>query len=275
MSRNLKALGLALAAVFALGAISAQGAFAAGENCKNAGEQCFHADAEHVILTGHRDETVGAQKTAVLTLGTNLKVECANTTIEGTETGVLHKNEVTGETWTVQSATVRPDYYGEGTQAEHKKCDSFLGKETVEVKTNMCHYTLGSETPAEEKALATVICPKGESIEILGGGLTIKLTGGPENLFEGKEVNKNLKGVHYTSTGATTNEKDITVKSNVTGIHFTCAPAFSCGLVGVATTGNNAGYVGDVTVQGFADKGGETTSYLEGEQVGIWQGPTT
>jgi hypothetical protein len=45
MSRNLKALGLALTAMLALGAIAAQGAFA---------EEFFHTHAKHVVITGEQ-----------------------------------------------------------------------------------------------------------------------------------------------------------------------------------------------------------------------------
>jgi hypothetical protein len=256
MTRNLKALGLALVAVFAFSAVAVSAAQAAE----------FHAEEKSVVVTGTQDEKAGAQKVAILEIEGGLKVECANTFVEGTQTGT----ETGAGKFTAKESTVRPEYWGEGVKGT--KCNSFLGAKSVEVKTNMCHYRLPAETTVEQHALVDVICGKGEAIEIIGGGITLKITGGPENLVGGVQVNKGLTGVNYANEGGPTTTRDITVKSTVEGIHYTCAPAFTCGLLGVGTTGNKAKYVGDVTAKGFKDLNAtaETTKYEDGAQVGIW-----
>jgi hypothetical protein len=248
MTRKLKALGLAMFAVFALSAVAVASAQAAEE---------FHSEAAHTVLTGTQDEDAGAASTAKLSIG-GVTVECRETHIEGDQTGT-----------TSATATVRPRYNGTSGNPTGEPCTSFAGSTTV--ATNMCHYKLGAATDANGHATASVICPAaGEAITISSAGCIIKITGGPNNKVGGVEVNQNLKGVHYTNTGSGAT-RDITVKSTITGIHFTTNGAFACVIAGLPATGTNASYTGDVTTKGFNYTSGETTAYVDGAQVGIFK----
>ncbi|HEX8752875.1 MAG TPA: hypothetical protein VF731_05605 [Solirubrobacterales bacterium] len=247
--KHLKVLGLALVAIFALSAVAAQGAFAAEE---------FHSEKQNTIITA--EQQAGAAGIQILEIEGGLKVECSTFKAEGTSTATAGS----GSNWTAPSITVRPEYKGSPATGGMTKCDSFLGHETVEVTTNECHYKLFAATTAEH-ALTSVICPTGKKIEISGGGLTLKIGGGAEN--------ENLTGVRYTNLGSGTS-RNVTVKAEVAGIHYTCEPEFTCFLAGVPNSGSNAKYTGASESKGFEDLGGpaaETKGYTEGSQVGIWR----
>lgn len=118
MNRKLKALGLALLAVFAMSAVAASGASAAQ----------FHAEQEPVILTSDNDTA------HVFTYGLG-SVTCTTTTFD-----------TTVATKTTSSITVTPVYGG---------CE-FL-EEPAEVKVNSCDYTFTADTTGEH-APVTVTC---------------------------------------------------------------------------------------------------------------------
>jgi hypothetical protein len=168
MTRNLKALGLALVAVCALSALVASSASAAGER--------FHSEVEPTILTGtnvgnhifHAGETT---------------IECTGATFRGTS---KLKTEAT--------LTLHPTYSG---------C-TFLG-EPATVDTTGCNYVFSSETvggvmPAE------IECTSGYSIKVTAPGCTLsfgaqKNTGGLTVTNEGSGTTRSTKTV--SNTGAT------------------------------------------------------------------------
>jgi hypothetical protein len=121
MTRNLKALGLALFAVFALGAIGAQAASAVTIHK-------FHSDGPKTIVTG----TGGVQKFEVGAAGI---VECKKLTAQGTETGT----EVSAGTFAnaENKVTVVPKY---------EECS--FGGQPATVNFHHCAYVFFGETTA-------------------------------------------------------------------------------------------------------------------------------
>ncbi|HVQ58625.1 MAG TPA: hypothetical protein VMS60_06920 [Solirubrobacterales bacterium] len=256
MTRNLKAIGMALAAVLALGAFAASTALAEGT------PEYFHAEKQNVVVTGAEENT---QVLSIPTGSGPLTVECEHISVEGTQSGKEHA----AGNFESEFSTVRPTYYN-GTLAQHKegataaKCNSFLGKNTVRVDTEACHYKLYSTTDANGHAKSDVICAEGQSIKITGpAGCTITI-----------KPQTGLTGVHYTNKEAGSS-RDITVESTVKNIHY--AASFACLFAGIPSTGTDASYTGNVTAKGFTDEDPTkaTGEYVDGAQVGIWKGPTT
>ncbi|MEZ5076450.1 MAG: hypothetical protein R2725_03295 [Solirubrobacterales bacterium] len=174
MQGNLRALGLALLAVFALSALAAQGASA----------HVFTSDSEseRTVLTG-RDEP---ETNNVLTVA-GAEVQCENAHFEGTVEG-SEANEV----------TVRPEY---------TDC-LFAGNEAV-VHTNDCAEILHSST-AEGHATVDVECAEGDEIEVTVPVLGITITVAEQadlsgvhytNVAEGVTVEATLEGIHMVCIG--------------------------------------------------------------------------
>jgi hypothetical protein len=262
MSRNLKALGLALAAMFALSAVAAQGAFA---------EEFFHTHAKHVIITGHQHPQFPEQTTIINNNAGEAKgkVICKKLTLEGDEEGV--ETPGTG-TFTSTTATVRPTY---------EECEVVSPfKAAATVNTGKCHYRFTSntevttKTPEEQKhARARVTCPKGENIKIEtpSTGCVITVNNEENPVGSGEFGQTPTHGVVYTNVNTTTetNKKEITAHATVKNIKFTSN--FTCQLAGIPASGEKAEYTGTATVQAFKWVSGTTegNNYVEGEQVGI------
>jgi hypothetical protein len=247
MIRNLKALGLAFVAVFAMSAVAATAAQAAEE---------FHSHAEETVLTGHA--------TGVLHFTTRpegVRLVCNYATFEGVQNGT---NSEDG-TYTSPTATVYPQYFSTNASDEKVPCDGLGGSENVTVRSNMCHYVFHAETDEAGMAQIDLVCEnEGEAIESEVAGVVIDIP--PQEL---------PSGVHYNNLNtAETNEKHIEVETTATGIHWVCtASAFICNIGFGGTEGSEGTYNGTVTVQGFTGEGDETTTdgYEHGEQVGIWK----
>ncbi len=241
MIRNLKAMGLALVAVFAISALTASAALAATDVFTT-------ADTNPVLLTG-----VGHDH--VFTTG-GTKFECTTSKFAGTA-----QNKAT-------TATVDPEYSGKIGQTPHNndgsvaaECNSSIG--TVTVHMNGCHYTLtGNTTGSDSGTDATVwiACPEKEEIKITSStGAVIAIP----------SQTPTTGGVTYTNVGNHPGGESMAVKATVTGITYTCSPAFTCGLAGLPTEGNNANYTGNVTVTGYFDKKALPTPVEEGARVGV------
>lgn len=175
MTRNLKALGLALMAVFAMSAIGAQAASA----------DLFTSEEEKTVLTGnetneHRFTIWGGFTT------------CKEAFFEGTVEG-KEKPE----------ATVHPEY-GE--------CEDSFGSELT-VDTEGCFYKLGTET-VEGHAPVTIECLEGHSITLRSVntgchitvheqgplyGVTYKDGTNPATGKEDVTVTATVEGIHYTT----------------------------------------------------------------------------
>jgi hypothetical protein len=235
MTRNLKALGLSLVAVFAMSAMAAQAASA----------HQFFSEGTPTVLTASQ---IGEH---VFKAGGEVK--CTTATFAGTQTGT--------ETDTI---TIHPTY-GKG----GGKC-SIAGIITVTVTTTGCNYIFGSDTATSpdltgEHAAVSVECESGKAITIAGSGCTIKVGG--------NTVNQGLRGVTYKNEGTGAN-RSVEVTATARTIHYE-ASGLLCGLAGVQTgTHTDGTYDGVATVKGFVDNGGpsgtEKDEFTEGAQRGVW-----
>jgi hypothetical protein len=246
MTRKLKALGLALFALCALGAMTAGSASAAGE--------LFRSEKETTILTG---TNVGNH---VFETPAGLKITCEVATFNGTA-----KAETVGGT-TTKTLTVHPTY---------EKCKDSLFNAAAPVDTTGCNYVFTSETKenaTKEKHLpASIECTSGFAIKVTASGCTLTF---------GAQATTN--GIVVTNEGKL-NERDIKAKATAGAAFTKDAPATgsTCGFI----TGTTGTYTGEVTLKGFVDNGvtgpidevegaapgtDKTAVYTEGAQVGIW-----
>ena len=184
MSRNLKTLGLALVAVFALSATMASAASA----------HVFKASQYPAHLTGIQEE--GAENYLEIT-GSEERVECEVATYSGT---------VEGET---EEVTVQPVYeecFAPGLSPEPG---------SVPVDTEGCHFTLTGETDANGHAIAHVTCEGTSTIKITAPGCTLEIgtqtpeggahyttTTNPETGKEDVTVMATSTGVEYSASGS-------------------------------------------------------------------------
>jgi hypothetical protein len=245
MTRNLKALGLALLAVFAFGAVAASSASAV---------PLFHSETEPTVLTGGEDKS-GAEfgtKTSTLTI-----------TCQETFGGTVSEK-------TPSVVTVHPTY---------SNCVKVTNL-AVTVDTENCDYKLYAETttspktpPEEAKtktdAPAEIECTAGNNIKItIGGVCTITITSNGEKLH----------GVVYDNQG-TLKTRDIKVTPTVDKIKYK-APGIGCRIGGLQEEGEDGFLTTDalgnngITAKGFEDKSPAPSphqdEFVEGPQVGIW-----
>lgn len=173
MTRKFKALGLALMAVFAFGAVAASGASAAS----------FHSEVAGTILTGSADNN---QVFAV----NGITLTCTNATFKGTAA-----EETQG------SVTVFPEYSNCGDNIGH-------AHGTVPVDTTGCAYVFGATTNASGHLPVEVECTSGKKIVITDTSCTISV--GPQTATNGVQLTNLGSGsgrsvtVHATATVAIT-----------------------------------------------------------------------
>jgi hypothetical protein len=238
MIRNLKVMGLALIAIFAVGALSASAA--------SATDFFTTANGKPALLTGV------SHKSKFLMTGPNKDFTCTTAKYAATVTNG------------VSSLTV--DALFEGTlnvtpHTEHH-CNSTLG--TVTVDMNGCDFKLTGETTGEDPpvvgkdATVWVECPLGKVIQITGpAGIVISIPA----------QTPTVGGVTYTNEAG----GKVKVKATATGVTYTCASAFACGLAGIPTHGNDADYTDEVVISGFVDNNAAhvITPANEGAALGI------
>ena len=266
MTRNLKALGLALVAAMAIGAFGAQGA--------SAHQFTSDSDSAKTTLTGFNEsytDTIEDPKVSEsrhkFTATAGLEVLC-DAEFAGTVAGN-----------SVDTVTVHPKYHN---------C-TFKG-EPATVDTGGCNYVFGSDTtvnthPSGTHASVTLECESAHE----ASPHTIKVTTSFCNLqFEttapaSTVVNHSLHGVTYTNldqaSGADekhSSKSAITVNATVRTITYTVLGGSFCGLSGhAAGTYTNGSYDGLATVTGYKDSsssGGSTTNgftWTHGAQVNI------
>jgi len=211
MTRNLKALGLALVAVFAMSVVGASAAQAASHHFDGTVGDALEA---HALTTQIFKPVTGEPK----------QFEC-------TEIKVAGKVEEA----TATSVTVEPLYSG---------CTAFTPPETTvsaSVKPNGCHYrftgvtTTGNPTGGEH-ATVDVICPEGKEIEIRVTGLNLKCSTVPAQ--EVKDA------VRYEEDSSNP-EGAVIVKATAHGFESKTVES----LAGCGTeTHTNGTYVGEATV---------------------------
>ena len=246
MTRNLKALGLAVFVVFALSAVAASAASAANDSFKS------NSANEKTDLTGTTEAGVIPTLTAA-----GFTVECEKGTYAGTVAGN-----------SVPSVTVHPTYDGFATKHEGK-CYLPALEATVTVTTHGCDYKLTGETNVSGDAAVYIVCTSGKRIEldVPSFGITLDINEqGP------------LYGVSYTNknTAETGSGKEtVTVKATVSGIKYSCTGAL-CFLLPGGGAGENAAYNDQVMVTGYEDSGtfaadsNHTWSGTHGSQKHIW-----
>lgn len=181
MIRNLKALGLAAMAVFAMSAVVAQAAQA---------EALFHSDSSSSFLEGSQVTTNEFSVTTGI-------VKCTTATFTGTVAAA-----------TTSTVRVHPTYTG---------CK--LAGQKAEVVTTGCDYLFhATETDGSAEAiLATVdvVCEAGKEITVskegctvtVGSqslnGITINNTNPGATSEKDVDVTANVTGITYVETGAT------------------------------------------------------------------------
>jgi hypothetical protein len=183
MTRNLKALGLALVAVFALSAVAASAASAEG---------VITSDGS-VTLKGTETGT-GQNKFEAF----GATVECPGSTFTG------HKINVTPHELIPNGAnavTINPTYV-----------NCFEGTSPLTIDMNGCDFTFHGASLVSAgtySVLTDIVCPIGKSIERTGGFCTIKIP-----------AQTNKAGLHLTGTGSgTSNDLDLT--GSITTLHAT------------------------------------------------------
>jgi hypothetical protein len=244
MTRNLKSLGLALVAVFAMSAVAASSASAVASDH-------FTTTKPSAFLTGvsHDNEyhvTGGPAFT------------CTTSKFTGT---VLNN---------ATEMTIDPEYGGKFNHTPHntagtdfRECNGAGGDVTVDM--NGCHYDLTGNTTGLDAgfvdATVWITCPAGQAIRItqLGTGVTFTIPA----------QTPTVGGVTYTNLPNHSGGKAVTVKATATGITYSCAPAFPCFINGAGTHGNDSDYIGTVTVTGYEDIDGLPTPITEGAQIPI------
>jgi hypothetical protein len=235
MTRNLKALGLALFAVFALSAMAATTASAAQE-------EVSLTPAEYpATITGTVDPITEATTHYFETSG-GVKLECEQVAFDATI-----KEKGVGDT----NVTVTPTY---------AKCKSTAGN-LATVTMEGCDYVFhGGETDGAggfKNGTVDLVCPTGVTGPVIH--VYVSATSEAEELCTLTVWNFTNK-TGNTAVNVAGSPNDVTMTTNVTGINVTRHGSVACGK---AT--QTAIYKGGTTLKAFKDpKAGE-----EGAQIGL------
>jgi hypothetical protein len=234
MNRKLKVLSLALAAVFAFGAVSAVGASAAE----------FRSEIEKTFIFGEQTtENVFATKAG------NIKCKKATFDSLAAQTG----KEKAAKNFATDMITVHPKYtectaFGQASSVETTMASPFTSTD----------YTLFSTTP-EVRVVSTVT--EGGSIEDPGTSqITVIVPSGNCSL-QIKAQKPGTPTVEYKNEGAGA-ARSVLVTSKVEKISYTVTgPGTICGTPGNYEDGK---LTGSVLLKGFSDKGHTA-------QTGFWR----
>lgn len=228
MRRNLKVLGLALVAAFALSAIASGSA--------SAEIATFTSGSPWTTLTAT------ALNTQTFTAGTRA-VKCES---------VVADNASMGEDQS--TITVEPTYgktvkSEEFTEAETNETECEIETPTAKFKamvhTNGCHYKFTAGGTVDGSV--HIECPVGKEIEV-----TIDILGKFRPCLDIPAQTPTTPTVTYTNETYLDEEKnvwDVKVTSHVEGVKYT-----ETGVCGTEVK-NNANYTGEVTVKGFNTAG--------------------
>jgi len=211
MIRNLKVLGLAIAAVMAMSAVMASAASAVPQ---------FTASSYPATVTG------AAKKGSEVFTTEAGKVECASHFVSHSLSGAS------------STLTVTPHY---------TECTAFGLNATV--NTEGCTYVFHATEQVEPgvyNSHVDVVCPTGQSIKIVaGGGLCrAEVKGQVKSEAHPEAINQNLTTVKTTNLAG----GSVTVEPNVSNIAYTVTTdGFGCPFSG---TGNKTGatYTGHVVI---------------------------
>jgi hypothetical protein len=130
---------------------------------------------------------------------------------------------------------------------------------------NGCDYDLTGNTEATSdgtRAKVWITCPAGKEIEVKSDNTGVTMSFPEQTPTVGKG------GVTYTNLPNHSGGESIEVNARVTGLTWTCAPAFTCGLGGLASEGNDGTYTGTIQVTCWADNEGLPTPVTEGVRTG-------
>jgi hypothetical protein len=227
MTRNLKALGLALLSICAMGAVMAQGASATEVKHQ------FHSDGLETIITGIN---VGKDKFQVGSAGT---VECGKTQTEATQTA---EKEVSSGTFESDTLTVIPHY---------SECT--FGGQPATVTFNHCAYVFDSDTTdgnpdGSLHANVEIECSGGSEIEVDTSLCTITIAA--QTVKHAVRYEKDLLNEGSASLVQTTAKKVKTGKKTTTpGVQTGCL-LFPTGEIGT--------YTGTSTTECFKDESAST-----------------
>jgi hypothetical protein len=247
MIRNLKVLGLALVAMFAISAMTASAASAVDHFTNTLGA------ANPALMTGTSHDNV------FRIISANSKFEC--TTSKFTATALNGSTE----------ATVLAGYTSIINETPHNalepKCNATIGKVLIDM--NDCHYILTGNTTKEHPkasgkfdAAIWIKCPKVNEVE-----QEITITGPLGCVIHVPSQTPTEGGVVYTNLPPHPGGAAVKVTATVTGITY---KATNC--IGFHAEDDDAEYNGTVTVTGYEDKNATTTELTkvtEGLQVGI------
>lgn len=221
MKRNLKMLGLALVAVFALSAVAASAASA----------DLFHTAKANATITS---TALSNQKFQYEEEGAT--VECTAVHGDGSLAGTI-TNDAVAQTAT--AVTFAPVYTGCTIPA--------ISGSSVDVNFHSCDY-LFTITPSETKGETHVKCSTpGDAIT-----LTVTLSGSSICTFHIGE--QTPAGESDYTNGTSGGHKDVTVKPTQTGIHATKTNDNGFGFLCGAASSTTGTYTGEVTVT--ADESG-------------------
>jgi hypothetical protein len=231
MTRNIKALGLALVAALALGAVLAAGASA----------------TTHKFLVDH-----GSGEQAHLTAeAENTQVFMWSTTNSKKRFSCNKVNIVTG------TGTVKDGASEATAGSKYEECvaiDEEAGKEVAMFpEFNKCHYlffgetTKGNPTENGEHANVEIKCEKvGEEIEFKVTALKLKCDNIPQQVIK--------HAVRYENKTTESGITDITIKFTPHNIKNTTLNTVACPTgTGSPVEHTNGLYTGNVTVTGFKD----------------------
>jgi hypothetical protein len=226
MIRNLKALGILLAAVFAIGAVAASA-----------------ASAQQGVLTADGPVTLDMTETGIGQNATTMfgeKIECQGTVYTGHQYNVTPHMPIPGPTTTI---TVTPHY-------NNANCTSFPGPHKATITMNGCDFVfhIGNTIGADLYAVfADIVCPAGQQIE-----KHVYMAPNNEAMSICTYTIKPQAGLFGAQVTTTTGGNDIDIRGSFQNIHVE-----KHGLCGAGTT-NFGEWDIDLTVKGTGP-GGQPT----------------
>jgi hypothetical protein len=235
MIRNLKVLGLALAAMATMNAMNVGYA--------SATDYINWQPIETAFLTGTSHDNAFAVPGAST-------FECTTSKFTGTiENGS-------------KEATALAAYNGTKEVVPHTEDCTGLGHPTIDM--NHCHYKLtGNTTQSDEGTDAVIWVECGEK------PIQITTTGYGGVVITVPSQTPTTGGVTYENVSNHSGGMAIKVKVTATGLTYSCHPTFLCTLGGLPHHGDDATYTGTVIVTGYEDLDGTLTAPTEGNRLPI------
>jgi hypothetical protein len=230
MTRNLKALGLALFAMCAFGAVAVSAASATVTT------DVFRTELASAVVTGEGATTFSTR------VHPAFKIECLGTY---TGTAVDHATSIT---FTSSYHTCKPA----GTIWDTNGCNFIIYGETTD--------TLSTDGVTMQKhAPITYECDVSKHM-VITSACNITITS-DSNIAADK-----LDGVTFDTEG-TGSTRDLKLTETIDNIQYSTPDSIGCTAAGLPRNGNDGTLTGNITAKGFVDTGGHTHS---GVQVGLW-----